>query len=158
MYPELQALIHEAEHQYLQTDNLNKLTQEVSTLKDRLAAYKILRDQEITIFQQIADKTVAKLPQENTKKIETALRHWLLITRYCGMAMLLNNPDFLEHRLLEWLTDVVQAHDSQAISSTIYSLLAVKLGEELSEAELQQIQPFLSQANDYLNNIPAVNV
>lgn len=157
MYPELQALIHEAEHQYLQSDNLNKLTQEVSTLKDRLTAYKILRDQEISIFQEVADKAVAKLPEENTKKIETSLRHWLLITRYCGMAMLLNNPDFLEHRLLEWLTDVVQAHESQSISSTIYSLLMVKLGEELSEAGLQQIQPFLTQANDYLTNIPVLS-
>jgi hypothetical protein len=158
MYPELQALIHEAEHQYLQADNLHKLTQEVSTLKDRLTAYKILRDEEISIFQEVADKAVKKLPDENTKKIETALRHWLLITRYCGMAMLLNNPDFLEHRLLEWLTDVVQAHDSQAISTTIYSLLVVKLEDELSEAGFQQIQPFLSQANDYLSNIPVVSV
>lgn len=157
MYPELQALIHEAEHQYLQADNLYKLNQEVSTLKDRLTAYKILRDQEISIFQEVADKAVAKLPEESTKKIETSLRHWLLITRYCGMAMLLNNPDFLEHRLLEWLTDVVQAHESQAISSTIYSLLMVKLGDELSEAGLQQIQPFLSQANDYLSNIPVLS-
>lgn len=157
MYPELQALIHEAEHQYLQADNLYRLNQEVSTLKDRLTAYKILRDQEISIFQEVADKAVKQFPQEDGKKIENVIRHWILITRYCGMAMLLNNPEFLEHRLLEWLTDIVQAHESQSLFSVIYSLLVVKLGGELSEAGLQQIQPFLTQANDYLSNVPVLN-
>lgn len=107
MYPELQALIHESEHQYLQQSDLDKLTQEVSTLKQRLAVYRVLRDQEISIFQAIADKLLENLPQEKTRKIETCVRHWLLVTRYGAMAMLLNNPEFLEHRLLEWLTDIV---------------------------------------------------
>ncbi|MGI0482943.1 phycobilisome protein [Geminocystis sp. CENA526] len=157
MYPELQALIHEAEHQYLQADNLYKLNQEVSTLKDRLNAYKILRDEEISIFQEVADKAVKQFPQEDTKKIENVIRHWILITRYCGMAMLLNNPEFLQHRLLEWLTDIVQAHESQSLFPATYSLLIVSLGQVLAEEGLQHLQPFLSQANDYLSNVPVLN-
>jgi len=158
MYPELQALIHEAESQYLQTDNLNKFTNEVSTLKDRLTAYRLLRDQEISIFQEVADIIQSQLPNEKTQKIETALRHWLLITRYCGMAMLLNSPEFLEHRLLEWLTDIVVAHESQSISNSIYSLLVAKLEDVMSSEQLGHIQPFLAQANQYLQNSIVVPV
>jgi hypothetical protein len=156
MYPELQALIHEAEFQYLNGEDLKRLSLEVSTLEGRISAYKILRDREITIFQTIADDVVAQFPQENLKKIETAIRHWLLITRYCSMAMMLNNHEFLEHRLLEWLTDIVQAHNSQTISSAIYSLLIIKLNNALSDDELAYIQPFLAQANDYLANTPVL--
>lgn len=158
MYPELQALIHEAEFQYLQGEDLDRLSQEMSTLKDRLTAYRILRDKEISIFQTVADTLIEKLPNEKTKKLETSLRHWLLITRYCGMAMLLNNPEFLEHRLLEWLTDIVVAHESQSISQTIYSVLIAKLEKELSETQLQHIQRFLAQANNYLAENTAVSV
>lgn len=157
MYPELQALIHEAEHQYLQADNLYKLNQEVSTLKDRLTAYKILRDQEISIFQEVADRAVKQFPQEDSQKIAKVIRHWILITRYCGMAMLLNNPEFLERRLLEWLTDIVQAQESQSLFPAIYSLLVVNLGQVLAEEGLQHLQPFLTQANDYLSNIPVLS-
>ena len=56
MYPELQALIHEAEFQYLNASNLNNLSHHVSTLQERFSAYQIIRDQEITIFQKISDK------------------------------------------------------------------------------------------------------
>ncbi|WP_373480395.1 phycobilisome protein [Geminocystis sp.] len=154
MYPELQALIHEAEFQYLNGEDLNKLSLEVSSLKDRIPAYKLLRDEEINIFQDIADDLVAQFPRENPKKIETSIRHWLVIMRYCSMAMMLNNHEFLEHRLLEWLTDIIQAHQSQHLFTAIYSLLITKLNNVLSNDELAHIQPFLAQANDYLINSP----
>lgn len=150
MYPQLQALIHEAEFQYLHEENLSQFSSEISTLKTRITTYKILRDEEISIFQKIADDVLSKFPQENPKKIETAISHWLLITRYCAMAMMLNNHEFLEHRLLEWLTDIVEAHQCEAIFSTIYSLLIAKLTQRLSNDELNYIQPFLAQANNYL--------
>jgi len=151
MYPELQALIHESEHQYLQQADLDKLAQEVSTLKQRLAVYRVLRDQEITIFQTVADQLLEKLPQEKTRKIETCVRHWLLVTRYSAMAMLLNNPEFLERRLLEWLTDIVQAHEYQVISENLHSLLLKKLDEVLENEGINYIKPFLDQAQSHIS-------
>lgn len=151
MYPELQALIHESEHQYLQQADLVKLTQEVSTLRQRLAVYRVLREQEISIFQAVADELLEKLPQEKTRKIETCVRHWLLVTRYSAMAMLLNNPEFLQHRLLEWLTDIAQAHEYQVISDNLHSLLLQKLDEVLENQGINYIKPFLDQAQSYIS-------
>lgn len=156
MYPELQALIHEAEFQYLNEDDLNRFSSEISTLKNRIAVYKLLRDEEIKIFQGVADDLVTQFPKENSKKIETAISHWLLIMRYSTMAMMLNNHEFLEHRLLEWLTEIVQVHQSHGIFEAIYSLLIIKLSNVFSDNELAHIQPFLAQANDYLVKTPVL--
>jgi len=150
MYPELQALIHEAEYSYLGSDDLESLSAHIATLAEKINGYKKLRDEELNIFQEVADKLEAKFPEENTQVLENSLQHWLLITRYCGMAMLLNNPEFLERRLLEWLTDIVQVRQSQAIDEAVRSLLVVGLNKLLSEQEVAYLLPFLDQAKDYL--------
>lgn len=155
MYPTLQEIIHQAESKYLQEEDLNQLQQEISALKEKTRVYKTLRDKEIEIFQAVADQLVTKLPDENTTAIEDCLRQWLLVTRYCAMAMLLNNPEFLERRLLEWLTDIVKIHQSQSISDNLYSLLMVRLGKILSDQDLAYIKPFLKQANNHLAKVTA---
>lgn len=155
MYPALQALIHEAEHTYLQQSDLDQLLAETSTLRARLQVYRTLRDGEIDIFQSIADKLVSKLSDEKTHNLEHCLRHWLSITRYCAMAMLLNNPEYLDRTLLEWLTDIVQAHESQKISAVLYSLLIKKLEDELPDG-LPYIKPYLTQAHEHIQQIPVL--
>lgn len=152
MYPELQALIHEAEYQYLKASDLNNLSSHVSTLKDRLSAYKIIRDQEIDIFQGIADKLLNSFGAGKTQQIETAIRHWLLVNRYCAMAMLLNNQEFLEHRLLEWLTDIVQASNLSEIENSLYLMLEKQLNQSLSDVQMSYFEPFLTQAKNSLVN------
>ena len=155
MYPKLQEIIHQAESKYLQEEDLNQLQQEISALKEKTRVYKTLRDKEIEIFQAVADQLVTKLSDEDTTAIEDCLRQWLLVTRYCAMAMLLNNPEFLERRLLEWLTDIVKIHQSQSISDTLYSLLMVRLGKVFSDQDLAYIKPFLKQANNHLVKVTA---
>lgn len=156
MYPELQALIHEAEFQYLQAEDLGQLSDHVSSLQDRLATYKIIRDQEIEMFQTVADKLLEIFPQQNPQQIETAIKHWLLVIRYCAMAMLLNNPEFLERRLLEWFTDIVKAHEVENIENSLYSILQAQLLENLSETQIDCLQPFLEQARNALINTEAM--
>ncbi len=150
MYPELQALIHEAEYSYLQGGDLETLSNHVATLGDKMSAYKVLRDEELTIFQGVADKLENKFLDDSVKKLENSLQHWLLITRYCAMAMLLNNPEFLERRLLEWLTDIVQVRETRTIDEEVYSLLVGQVKKVLSEVQVTYLLPFLTQAKDHL--------
>jgi hypothetical protein len=157
MYPLFQELIYQAESHYLKTDEIERLNVEISTLKERLELYKTLRDQEIEIFQEVADQLVLKLENESERNLENCLRQWLLTSRYCAMAMLLNNPEFLERRLLEWLTEIVQVHQTQTISDTLYSLLMRRLKKILSEQEFLYLQPFFSQAYNYFQQTPALS-
>lgn len=152
MYPALEAIIHQAEDHYLQSDELTDFSSHISSLRERLETYELIRDHEILIFQAVADKMLENFPQEKPQQVERSLKHWLLITRYCAMAMLLNNHEFLERRLLEWLTDIVSAYELQLIQNTLFQLLANELEKVLSENQVEYIQPFLEQAKTTLLN------
>jgi hypothetical protein len=145
IHPELRTLLYDAAGKYLQAAELDRLRVVASSLQARLETYQALRDREITLFQPIADKLLEAFPSENPKLLERALKHWLAVMRYCAMAMLLDNPDFLEHRLLEWLTDIVKTHQMEAIESSLYELLQANLNHELSEPQMALVQPFLEQ-------------
>lgn len=150
MYPEIRTLLNEAEQQYLQPPQIETFKRHVLSIATRLEAYQLLRDNELSIFQPIADQLLTTFPQDQPENLERGLKHWLSVMRYCGMAMLLNNPEFFQRRLLEWLTDLVQVHQTQAIDMTIYQLLQVRLPEYLSSEHIALVQPFLAQAEETL--------
>lgn len=146
MHPDMKALLYEAEDHYLKLAELKIFKDSVTSLVVRLETYKLLRDREIDIFQPIADALVDKFSQESQETLERALKHWLSVVRYCAMAMLLNNPEFLQRRILEWLTDIVQAHHVQEIEQHLYQLLKAALQETLAERQWALLEPFLTQA------------
>ena len=51
MYPALQELIHQAESQYLQTEDIEQLRKEVSNLKERITVYKTYEIKKLTFFR-----------------------------------------------------------------------------------------------------------
>ncbi|MGK7943582.1 MAG: phycobilisome protein [Microcystaceae cyanobacterium] len=145
MHKSLEALIQKAEDHYLQEAEISVFSQEVESLKVRLELYQWLQEREITIFQPIA----TELGQENTypqKTLEKALKHWIGVLRYGAMAMLLNNPEFLQHRLLEWLAPTMNARQRQAVELAIYEALKDSLTQLLDDEQLSLIMPFVNQA------------
>lgn len=146
MHSEIKALLYEAEEHYLDPEEIEAFKTHASFLAPRLETYELLRDQEVAIFQPVADQLLKAFPQENQKTLERALKHWLTVLRYCAMAMLLHDQMFLRRRLLEWLTDLVQAYQIQSIEMTLYQLLQDRLKEVLSDEQLALVQPFLEQA------------
>jgi hypothetical protein len=62
------------------------------------------------------------------------------------MAMLLNNPEFLNQRILEWMPDMVQAYQLQDIEKALYRFLQVQLKSSLSEEQLKLLKPYLEDA------------
>lgn len=149
MHADIKSLLYEAEEHYLQPEEIDTFKNHTSSLALRLETYELLREQELVIFQAIADQLTAEFPQEPQINLERGLKHWLTAVRYCAMAMVLNSPTYLQHRLLEWLTDLVQVYQLQAIETTIYQLLQKQL-EHLSQQQLALIQPFLLQAKTTL--------
>lgn len=146
MYLELEDIMHQAEEKYLQDENLEVFSSHIFSLRERLETYEIVRERELEIFQAVANQLLQKFSKEKPVKIEQSLKHWLLITRYCAMAMLLNNSEFLQRRLLEWLTDIVKAHDLQVIENSLVDILLKELAEKLSEKQIGYFKPFVEQA------------
>lgn len=150
MHLEIKTLLYEAEDHYLKPEEIKTFKHCASSLQERLETYELLRNQEAVIFQPIADQLLESFPQEKQETLERALKHWLSVLRYCAMSMLLNNQEFLQRRLLEWLTDLVRVHQTQAIEMALYQLLQIQLKELLAKQQLALLQPFLEQAETTL--------
>ncbi|MEA5510116.1 phycobilisome protein [Crocosphaera sp. UHCC 0190] len=150
MQKDFEHLFYEAEDHYLQTSDITTLKNQANRLRECLAIYQCLRDQEISIFQSVADSLVEAFPDENSQRLEQALGHWMSVMRYGAMALLLNNPDYFNHRLLEWLTDMVHAQEMVVIETHLFECLKEKLEESFSSIQMALINPFLSQAKTIL--------
>lgn len=150
MYPELKNLLYAAEEHYLQPQEIETCKQHLASLQQRQATYQLLREHELAIFQAIADRLPRKLPQAKPTNLEQGLKRWIAVMRYCAMAMLLNNPEFLQRRLLEWLTDLVQLQQTNECDCHIYQMLIAELPEFLDTEQLALLQPFLTQVENTL--------
>lgn len=157
MHSDIQTLLYQAEEHYLKGQEIKVFRIYADSLARRLETYECLRDQDLKIFQPIAEEIVKIYADENPQLLEQALKHWLAIMRYCAMAMLLNNPEYLERRILEWLTEIVQAHQMQSVEQTIYDLLFSRLQQLLSQEQLTLLQPFLEQAQTSLLGEPILS-
>lgn len=141
----LQSLLYDADERYLKSGEINTFKSYVSSLSQRLETYELLRDQEIAIFQPIANDLQASFADQQ-QDLERCLKNWLAVLRYCAIAMLQNNSEFLERRLLEWLTDIVRVHQTQAIDNAVYNALQQQLPQILTDKQYSLLQPFLAQA------------
>lgn len=141
----IQSLLYDADERYLRAGEVANLKSYTSSLSLRLETYELLRDKEIVIFQPIANQLLSSFPDQQ-QDLERSLKNWLAVLRYCAMAMLLNNFEFLDRRLLEWLTDIVRVHQTQAIDSALYGLLQKHLPQILADKQYSLLQPFLAQA------------
>lgn len=161
MQIDFEELFYQAEDHYLHPSEIKTFKTQVGVLAERLDTYKFLRDQEIAIFQTVADSLVKAFPETNPKLLEKAIKHWLCVMRYGAMAMLLNNPDYFQHRLLEWLTDVIQAHEMVSVEQRLYELLENRLQQMIDKEQFALLKPFLTQAQTTLleqkvNNQPVI--
>ncbi|MDJ0597974.1 MAG: phycobilisome protein [Crocosphaera sp.] len=146
MQKDFETLFYEAEDHYLEASELVALKNSANTLKDRLEIYRVLRDQEIPLFQFIAENLLQSFPNENKQRLEKGLEHWMSVMRYAAMAMLLNNPEYFRHRVLEWLTDIIQAQEMVMIEIFIFENLTEGLKKVLSLEQMELLNPFLEQA------------
>ncbi|AFZ37119.1 hypothetical protein Sta7437_3621 [Stanieria cyanosphaera PCC 7437] len=150
MHSDLQAFWYQAEDHYLQSEEIKAFKHHTDSLAQRLKTYKSIRDREIDIFQTVANQLLDVFPDQQEQLIEKALKHWLLVMRNCSMAMLLNNPEFLQRRLLEWLAPQIKAHQLQEIETKLYEFLQTSLQQFLSQEQFDLIEPFLLMAQTKL--------
>jgi Phycobilisome protein len=150
MHPEIEALLDQAENRFLKGEELIAFKRQVATLSQRLKIYEFLREKEVSIFQPIANKLEETFPDAKEETLERSLKHWVLVLRYCAMAMLLNDRDFLEQRLLGWVSGIVEAHQTHKIEATVCNLLQTRLKELLSEQARAILQPFFDQAKSMI--------
>jgi Phycobilisome protein len=142
----LQSLIYAADDHYLSDADLDRFNRDVASLGERLEAYEYIRDRELAILQPAVDYLTEEFLKSDAKLLERAVTHWLSILRYAAMAMLLNNPEYLSRRLLEWLPDLVDVYALRDIELALYRLILVQLKSSLSHEQVVLIKPYLDEA------------
>ena len=140
MYPEIEILLNQAEDHLLNTEQIKTFKLNITSLTQRLETYEVLRDKEA------ADQLLVINSKESSTMLEQALKHWILVLRHCAMAMLLNDPNFLQQRILGWLKGLSQTHQTQTIEATLCESIQTHLKQVLSAQQIALLQPFLEQA------------
>ncbi|HEY9910045.1 MAG TPA: hypothetical protein V6D18_20820 [Thermosynechococcaceae cyanobacterium] len=147
-------LFDEADTHYLKPEELGQVNQYVQSLPDRLAVYRALRDQELEIVQWVADQLQVHHPQEPIEHLERSLKSALLVLRESGMAMLLDDPTYVQTHLLDWLSHAMSLYPTQAIDLTLHQLLNQRLSQKLDPAHWKRLAPLLIQAQTVLLQTP----
>jgi hypothetical protein len=147
MQKDFERLFHRAEDHYLHPLEMVSFHKHLGLLEHRLSTYRYLRDNEGMIFQSVADQLESEFPEAPAAQLEQALLHWISILRYGSMGMLLSNPEYLQYRLLEWLSEVVSAYELQEIEKRISEILVQNLQSVLAEEDFHLLEPFLKQAD-----------
>lgn len=150
MHPQIEAMFDEAENRYLKPEELNCLNQYVESLPNRLETYRYLRDQEVMIMQDVAEKLETQFSNEDIVTLERCLKNALLILRYSAMGMLLNDDNFIRHRLLNWLEGTAKAYQTEAIDQVLYQFLNARLNDVLTAAQVQLLMSHLQLAEGVL--------
>ncbi|MEM9213725.1 MAG: hypothetical protein AAGD25_05200 [Cyanobacteria bacterium P01_F01_bin.150] len=150
MHPQIESMFDEAENRYFNPEELVCLNQYVESLPNRLETYRYLRDQEITIMQEVADNLEKKFSNEDVAVLERCLKNALLILRYSAMGMLLNDNNFLKYRLINWLEGTAKSCQTEAIDQILYQLLDARLSDVLMPTQVQLLGPHLQQAKNVL--------
>ncbi|MFN3927480.1 MAG: hypothetical protein ACK4QL_09195 [Pseudanabaenaceae cyanobacterium] len=143
----LAELLNRSEDRFLNPQELATLESFVNSMPMRLAVYRKLRDREVGILQAVADQAEQELPNADQTTLEKAITSLMLVLRYCGMAVLMNNDEaFLKQRILRWLEQVSNAYDLRRINEVLFRCLNQVLSREFNNAELGLLQPLVTTA------------
>lgn len=146
MQSNLEALFNEAETRYLKAEELQLLNQYVSSLPNRIDAYRALRDREIDLMQWVADQVQGMLPNEKVETLERSIKNALLVLRYSAMGMLLNDETFVQEKLQGWLTQTMRVFNTQAVDTALYQLLDRRLAEVMTPQQTGLLSSHLARA------------
>ncbi len=145
MHTDISHILYKAEDAYLGNQDMALYRYNVASIAQCIEAYETMRDREIHVFQMIADELNESFPTATRVELETVIKQWVLLLRYCAMAMLLNNPDYLTLRLSNWFKDLLQFRTLADIDQTLYELLLENLEDVMAEKHYSLLKPHLDQ-------------
>lgn len=151
MNPALTALFDEPEKAYLKPEELNVLSQFVSSLPERINIYRRLRNDELPLMQAVADNLQQEFPQESEERLKRSIQNGILALRCVAMAMLIDDPDFVSKRLASWLPDIIAGYGTRDIDTALYRLVKQEFSDRFKAQQIALISPALETAQGLLS-------
>ena len=145
----LRKLELQPDRSYLTPQELGNLGRYVSSLSDRVRAYRQLREWEVNLIQELVDRLPPKL-KENTGALEQSIKQTILILRYSALGMLVDDVTLGRRRLEGWLPTVVMVYQTQAIDEQLQRSLNQQLPRLLTDSQFALLKPALELAQQLL--------
>lgn len=147
MNSELQTMLTACEGRYPTRAEQAMLRDWAARLDGRLAAVTEIQSREEAIVGQTVDAVLQAYP-DLEKRVKDArrccLRDESLVLRYCTLALLRGDPQWLEDSLLTWMSTVLRGVGfAPAFIADAYGTLMRTAARELSPAVNEMLRPFL---------------
>ena len=153
MNTEIKSIFSEAEGRYLEDQEAAVLNRYASTLSGRLEAMEAVRSKEKAIVEETVEAVWRKHPEVETKwsnARQTTIRDITLVLRYCTMAMVRDDMEFLRDKLLYWMRSILQAFQMGPILDTAYRALPRRVEAHLSPGYVKLLAPYLKETHRIL--------
>lgn len=149
MNRQLQDIFTSAEGRYLTAAEQGLLRDYAQSVDARLTAMSEVSSKETTIVEQTVKEILRAYPDIEKKyknAMATCIRDETLVLRYTTLAMVRNDPQFLNDSLLTWLATILKGvgFAPHFIEDT-YKTMAMVAGRELSPATAKLLHPFVLQ-------------
>ncbi|MEN9203600.1 MAG: hypothetical protein Q6K80_11975 [Thermostichus sp. DG_1_6_bins_120] len=147
-------LLQNAEGRYLHPDELESLRAYVEGIPKRVRIYQVLHSKESVLLDRVMEKFQPTLPHLTRRHgilaWERCRRDLGMVWRYCCMAMLLNDEDYLRDKLLYWLETILKSFKMRDECRPAYKLMLDSLASIFTAEESEIIRPYLLLAKTML--------
>ncbi len=147
-------LIQSTEGRYLRPDELQRLREYVEGIPKRVRIYQVLQSKEDEMVERVMEKFQAMAPNLSRRHgilaWERCRRDLKMVWRYCCMALLLNDEDYLRDKLLYWLETILKAFKMRDECQLAYKLMLDLLSAVFSPEESEMMRPYLLLAKTML--------
>ncbi|MGY2717138.1 hypothetical protein ACVW01_000711 [Thermostichus sp. MS-CIW-19] len=149
-------LMQQSEGRYLRPDELKTLHAYVEGIPKRVRLYQVLQAKEQELVDWVMEKFQQMMPnlprQHGHLAWERCRRDLSMVWRYCCMAMLLNDEDYLRDKLLYWLETILKSFKMRDQCQPAYKLMLDSLTYIFGAEESEMIRPYLLLAKSMLVN------
>ncbi|MGQ9837702.1 MAG: phycobilisome protein [Cyanobacteriota bacterium] len=147
-------LLQNTEGRYLCPDELRSLRDYVEGIPKRVRIYQVLQSKENELLDQVIEKFRPTLPnltrRHGALAWERCRRDLSMVWRYCCMAMLLNDEDYLRDKLLYWMETILKSFKMRDECKPAYKLMIDSLTSIFGSQESEMIRPYLILAKTML--------
>jgi hypothetical protein len=154
MHTELREVMHGAEGRYLSSDEIDRVMGIVNSYEDRFAIMKKLELNEIEIVNETIERMFEKYPdfyKDRPNAYDKCVRDESLVLRYAAMAMVNNDPEIFEEKVLYWMKTVVQSMEFTEEAKFTYTYMQTLVTRALGEKDAPEINRYLQMMVDIMD-------
>jgi predicted RNA-binding protein Jag len=136
MYSQLSQMMVGAEGRYLNSEEMDNISEMVKSFHARFEVTQRLEAKEDHVIKTIVEKSLKHFPQfaeERPNVFEKCVRDETLVLRYAAMAYLNDDEEVFTEKVMYWMRTVVQAMNFTDVAKYTYTNMQEEVSEVLGD-------------------------